>query len=80
MSHKLHGIIYNVFKGPKTWLDVYEDCAGNLQSPINLGVNNASVYSDEATEINFSDGYKDILAGKLFNNGHTGEMVIVNIY
>ena len=63
--------------GPKTWVDVYQNCGGDLQSPINLGIDNAAVYSrtlNELGKITFSDGYKESIEGKLHNNGHTGKI------
>ena len=65
------------FAGPKTWIDVYKDCGGKFQSPIDLGIPNAAVYrsgnEDDVSKIKFSDGFKKLLEGKLFNNGHTGK-------
>ena len=71
------------FAGPKTWIDVYKDCGGDLQSPIDVGISNAAVYSSgnddhDVSKIKFSDGYKKLLEGKLFNNGHTGKEVVIN--
>ena len=63
--------------GPKTWLDVYLNCGGELQSPVNLGIDNAAVYAhkmDALGRIRFSDGFKYLLEGKLHNNGHTGKI------
>ena len=65
--------------GPKTWLDVYQNCGGELQSPVNLGIDNAAVYAhrmDALGRIRFSGGYKYLLKGKLHNNGHTGKIEI----
>ena len=55
---------------------MYQNCGGDLQSPINLGIDNAAVYArtlNELGRITFSDGYKESIEGKLHNNGHTGK-------
>ena len=54
-----------------------------MQSPIDVGTSTAAVYSsgnddDDVSKIKFSDGYKKLLEGKLFNNGHTGKEVAIN--
>ena len=62
--------------GPKTWVDVYQNCGGELQSPVNLGIDNAAVYAhrmDALGRIRFSNGYQERVRGKLHNNGHTGQ-------
>ena len=67
--------VYRII-GPKTWVDVYQNCGGELQSPVNLGVDNAALYArtmHELGRITFSEGYKASIEGKLHNNGHTGK-------
>ena len=72
----LSNIKYEQIIGPKTWVDVYQNCGGELQSPINLGIDSAAVYArtmEDLGRIKFSDAYKGITEGKLHNNGHTGK-------
>lgn len=63
--------------GPDEWFEQYPQCAGILQSPINI-VSSSAVYNSKLSDILFIN-YDKILYWNATNNGHTSTFQLIKL-
>ncbi|KAL3856817.1 hypothetical protein ACJMK2_011532 [Sinanodonta woodiana] len=61
---------YHGFSGPSYWVHDYMDCAGSMQSPIDIPREEEVEYAENLGYIEFY-GYDDVRVHSVRNNGHS---------